>query len=357
MRRPEPLPSWDELVAIGREHGIAHLGVAPAAVMERARGALHERKAAGLHAGMQFTYRDPDRATDATRVVAGARSIVVAARSYLADEEPERPSGVQARVARYAWVDHYAPLRAGLRAIARRLKRSDERAVVLADENAMVDREAAVLAGLGWSGKNANVLLPGVGSWFVLGTVVTTADLAATGPPVADGCGSCRRCLDGCPTGAIVAPHVVDANRCLAWSLQRPGTFPLDQREVLGDRFYGCDDCQEVCPPTVRLGHREVVPLRSDPAAEGDVEAWVDVVAVLESDDAALVERYGRWYLADRDPRWWRRNALVVLGNVADPDDERARSVVERYRAGADPLLAEHADWAARRLDARRTAP
>jgi epoxyqueuosine reductase len=118
-----------------------------------------------------------------------------------------------------------------------------------------------------------------------------------------------------------------------------------------------------VCPPTVRLGRRHTVDLSAGDVPSGDlsagaapVQAWVDVLDVLDDTDDDLLARYGRWYLAKRDPRWWRRNALVVLGNVGDPADGRTRRVVERYRAGADPLLAEHADWAARRLDARRAA-
>src|SRR6185295_8008395 len=103
-----------------------------------------------------------------------------------------------------------------------------------ADDNSLVDREAAYLAGLGWYGKNANLLLPGQGSWFVLGSVVTDAPLPVAAAPATDGCGGCRRCLDGCPTGAIVAPGVVDARRCLAWLEQRPGPFPVEFRAALG---------------------------------------------------------------------------------------------------------------------------
>src|SRR5690606_28594835 len=142
------------------------------------------------------------------------------------------------RVARYARADHYGELRAALRAVAGELKAAGWRARVLADDNALVDREAAYRAGLGWYGKNANLLLPGRGSWFVLGSVVTDAPLARTAEPVADGCGACTRCLDGCPTGAIVAPGVVDARRCLAWLLQVEGPFPREHRVVLGDRLY-----------------------------------------------------------------------------------------------------------------------
>jgi epoxyqueuosine reductase len=356
VRRPEPLPTWEEIVDVAATHGISRLGVASATVLDRARRELHRRKAAGLHAGMEFTYRNPDRSTDPDRAVPGARSIIVAARPYLADREPARPEGTHARVARYAWVDHYAPLRAGLRDIAAAIKRAGHRAVAFADDNAIVDREVAHLAGLGWFGKNANLLLPGAGSYFVLGSIITTAEYPAS-EPVPDGCGTCRRCLDGCPTGAIVAPGVVDANRCLAWLVQQPGTFPVEFREALGDRLYGCDDCQEVCPPAVRLGPRHAIDL-DDQADE--VQAWVDVLDLLDVDDDTLLARHGRWYLAGRDPVWWRRNALVVLGNTGDPRDDRTRRTIARYRAHDDPLLREHADWAAARLgisDDTRSTP
>ena len=347
MRRPDPLPTWDEIVAIGAEHGITHLGVAPAAVLERARAALHQRKAAGLHGGMGFTYRNPDRSTDPQRAVRGARSIIVAARPYRAVDEPPAPPGPQARIGRYAWVDHYAPLREGVWAIARRLRRADHRAVPFADDNSIVDREVAHLAGVGWFGKNANILLPGAGSFFVLGSVVTTAEYPP-GAPLADGCGACRRCLDGCPTAAIVAPAVVDARRCLAWLVQQPGSFPVEFRRALGDRLYGCDDCQEVCPPSVVRGRPHRIALAQPP------QAWVDVLDLLDATDDDLIERHGHWYLADRDPRWWRRNALVVLGNVGDPQDERTRRTIDRYRAGPDTVLAEHAAWAATEIAGRR---
>lgn len=346
VRRPEPLPSWAELTELAGEHGIDHLGVAPASVLDRALRVLNERKAAGLHAGMGFTYRNPERSTDPQRAVPGARSIIVGARPYRATDEPPRPAGVQARVARYAWVDHYQPLRQGLREIAHRLRRSGVKAVAFADDNSIVDREVAHLAGVGWFGKNANILIPGAGSFFVLGSVVTTAEYPVA-EPAGDGCGTCRRCLDGCPTRAIVAPGVVDANRCLAWLVQQPGTFPVEYRRALGDRLYGCDDCQEVCPPTVRLGERHRIDLH-----EGDErpQAWVDVLDLLAASDDELIERHGRWYLADRDPTWWRRNALIVLGNTADPADERVRSTLRDYAAHPSPVLREHAIWAATTL-------
>jgi epoxyqueuosine reductase len=323
--------------------GLDALGIADAAPFDATRVVLRDRRAAGLHGGMAFTYRNPERSTSPARVVTDARSIVVGAHRYRQADEPA-PGRPAAAVARYARSDHYAVLRAGLDAVATRLRRDGWRAVVVADDNAMVDRAAAVRAGLGWYGKSSNVLLEGRGSWFVLGSVVSDAALPPNEREVADGCGACTRCIDACPTGAIVASGVVDARRCLAWLVQRPGSFPVEHRAALGGRLYGCDDCQEVCPPN-RADDRRNPP----PIAEHD-GAWVDLVSLLDASDDELMARHGRWYIPNRDPRYLRRNALVALGNVgsrADPDVVR---VLERYRVADDELLAEHAAWATMQL-------
>ena len=190
MRRPEPVPSVGELRAIGHEHGIEHLGVAPAAVLERARQrAPRPPRAPASPPG----WRSPTATPTARPTRSGPSPAPGRSSSAPAPTSPTTnrrgPPGPQARVARYAWVDHYAPLRAGLRAIAHRLRASGHRAVAFADDNSIVDREVAHLAGLGWFGKNANLLLPGAGSWFVLGCVVTTAELPAgrAGRPTAAG--------------------------------------------------------------------------------------------------------------------------------------------------------------------------
>ncbi len=340
---PSAVESYTALVCrVGLDAGLARVGVASAEPFVESRLALETRKAAGLHGGMQFTYRNPTRSTDPSATLPGVRSLVVGALAYAVDE-PEAPqSGPHGRVARYAITDYYASLRAALAQVADRLSADGWQARVVADDNALVDRAAAHRAGIGWFGKNANLLAPGHGSWFVLGSVLTDAVLTPAEAPVADGCGACTRCIDRCPTQAIVAPGVVDARRCLAWLVQAKGSFPLEFREALGDRLYGCDVCQEVCPAGRRAGD-------GDRLADDD-QTWVSLVELLTLSDAELLERYGRWYIAERDPRYLRRNALVVLGNVGDPSNPEVADLISRYGASDDPMLREHAEWAAGRL-------
>jgi len=369
-----------ELRRIGLEAGLDRFGVTDASVLDRARAAIDHRLTTGLADTMGFTFRNPERSTDPGRAVRDARSVIVGALSYQVGEEIDASSsvrnpsavmpsevvpadgvradgvradgvsadgvsadGVTARVARYARADFYGPLRSALREVARKLRSDGFRAVVFADENDLVDREVAWRAGLGWFGKNANLLLPGAGSWFVLGSVVTTAELPVAATPAPDGCGTCRACFDACPTGAIVADGVIDARRCLAWLVQRTGIFPFEHRVALHDRIYGCDDCQDSCPPTVRLGGRHRTDVAVDPA--------IDALELLEADDARVLEICDRWYIAGRDPRWIRRNALLVVANVAPtPVNDRVRAVLRRYLVGDDRLLQAHALWAAIRL-------
>jgi epoxyqueuosine reductase len=390
----------DAIVALGLSSGLTAVGIADAGVFEETRSTLFERKGRGLNGDMQFTYRNPERSTDPSRILSGARSLVVGAWSYR-HREPQRvpvrflqtdpsgpvaPSGSPAasdspavsdspaapnphalarpsipsqpphssrpagQVARYARADHYASLRLSLAPIAEHLRGLGWRATVVCDDNALVDRAAAHRAGLGWFGKNSLMLLPEQGSWFVLGTVVTDAPLGPTSPsdPAAhaQGCGTCSRCQTACPTGALVEPGVLDARRCLAWLVQAPGSFPEQYRRALGNRIYGCDDCQQVCPIN-RLVDRRDPPQE----ATADEEPWIDLLDLLSSTDEDLMAAHGRWYIADRDPRYLRRNALVALGNVGDGHDLATEQTLRHWLGVRDPMLVEHAQWAARELD------
>jgi len=330
----------DSLLAVGSSAGLDAIGVAGAHPFDDVRREIERRRDEGLHGGMQFTFRNPTRSTDPTRILAGARSLVVGARRTPAARLAEVGAG-RMRIAAYARHDHYADLRASLQVVAERLRSDGWLAIVVADDNSLVDRAAAVRAGVGWWGRNANVLVPGRGSWFVLGSVVTDAPLTPS-TPLNDGCGTCRQCLDGCPTGAILDNGVIDARRCLAWLVQAPGPIPREFREALGGRLYGCDDCQEVCP----VGRPE----RTTDGRE-DLRADVESSDVLDATDDELLERFGRWYIAERDPRYLRRNALVALGNTGSGTDPDVVRRMRRALDDPDPLIRSHAVWAAGRLD------
>ena len=338
----------DLVHAAGRGNGLDEVGCTDVAIFPEVRRSLERRRDAGQHAGMSFTFRNPARSTDPTRLLREARTLVVGARGYL-EARPDRPEGPVAAVARYAWRDHYAELRVGLDAMADVLRRHGHRAAVFVDDNALVDRAAAHRAGIGWWGRNSNLLVPGSGSWFVLGSVVTDAALPVAAAPVADGCRTCTRCVTACPTGAILDDGVIDARRCLAWLVQDVGVFPRQHRIALGDRIYGCDDCQEVCPP----GRRDVTGAdQGAPTVDAAPDAWVSVLELLDPSigDDDLLARFGRWYIPQRDPRHLRRNALVVLGNVGDASDPVQRATLRRWCDDDDELLRAHAVWAAARL-------
>jgi epoxyqueuosine reductase len=385
----------------GEEAGLAAVGIAPATPMEATRRILEERKAAGLSADMQFTYRNPARSTDPGRALTDAAALVVGAWPYAeasqggangsesaasagAPAPSDRPQG---RVARYARRDYYQDLRTALGELAALLTDAGWRARVVADDNALVDRAVAERSGLGWFGKNSNILLPGRGSWFLLGSVITDAPLRPS-DPVPDGCGSCRRCLPSCPTGALVAPGVLDARKCLAWLLQATGVFPFEYRVALEGRVYGCDDCQDACPAN-RLAARMATdghpgrsaerseqpmvpvpgapvhggpipegpvpggPIPERPIHDGPIQVWlpaegaeVDLLELLSASDESLLARYGRWYIPQRDPRYLRRNALVALGNVADGRQSQVAERLAHYLDHPDELLRAHAVWA-----------
>ena len=353
------------LLAIGRESGLDACGICSARPFDEARRALEDGLDAGRDAGMQFTYRNPGRSCDPARSLPGARALFVGAKGYgrtprTRNREETRPPRPAGSVAMYSWSDHYRVLRNALCGIAERLSQEGWRAKVLVDDNALVDRAAAVRAGIGWYGKNTNVLVPRHGSLFVLGSVVTDAPIEVAEPlaterptpgdsrtpgPVVDGCGPCKRCVEACPTGALDGSGHLDGRRCLAWLLEAPGMFPRALRAAAGSRIYGCDDCQDACPVNLVAFRR-----RPPPPADDDSLDEVDLLALLDAGDEELLDRFGRWYIPKRDPSHLRRNALIALGNSADPSSpEVVRALVGALRH-QEPVVRAHAVWAAARL-------
>jgi epoxyqueuosine reductase len=315
-----------EVRRLAAELGLDAVGVARAEPYDETERHIRERRARGLFGRLRFTIAQPEVSCHPERLLPDARSVVSAALCYYAPE-PERAAG-DGRLPRYAWSDGYAELREKLDALGRSL---DAPYRVLVDANQHVDREAAARSGVGFYGKNTLLITRRHGSWVVLGTLVTAAELEPTEPMDA-GCGSCTRCIDACPTGALDEPGVLDATRCLSYWTQVPEPIPTAYREALGAQVYGCDICQDVCPWNRGVEKRRA----GDPPGSG---AHVDLVSWLD-----------RLYVPRNDPRWLRRNALVAAGNVGD---ERTRDAVDRIANGDDDLLAEHARWALERLEAR----
>jgi epoxyqueuosine reductase len=320
--------------------GLAGFGICETAPFEDTRRALEEAVDSGRSGLLKFTFSDPATAADPSRSFPWARSLLVGAHRYAPDSgNPGPPTPGTGRVARFAVEDHYAPLRTALEAIASMMRAEGHRAEVLVDDNRLVDRAAAVRAGVGWWGKSSMVLVPGSGPWVLLGSVITDAALQVDTPMRRD-CGTCDACIPACPTGAIVAPGVLDARRCLAHWAQAPGSIPIELREPMGDRIYGCDDCLEACPP----GHRAI-----SGGSEG--RGRVDLMSLLGSDDRTLLRRYQRFYVPRNDPRYLRRNALIALGNTGGEDSV---GVLAGFAGHRDPMLREHAAWALERVGGAR---
>ncbi|MDQ2983734.1 MAG: tRNA epoxyqueuosine(34) reductase QueG [Actinomycetota bacterium] len=329
----------EELEHLGDRVGLDVVGAAPVTAYAETERHIRERRARGLFADMRFTMAQPEISCHPETLLAGARSVVSAALCYYADDDSPPPGA--GRLPRYTRWDAYAALREKLEALGRELGGACR---VLVDANQHVDREGAARSGVGFYGKNTLIITPRFGSWVVLGTLITDAELEAT-PPLGLDCGSCTLCIEACPTGALDEPGTVDSTRCLSYWTQSREPFPEHYRAALGDQVYGCDICQDVCP-----WNRGIEKRRAGKPAPAEAEPHVSLVDWLQADDDDLRRRYERLFIPRNDPRYLRRNALVAAGNAGEEDEVQA---VARHASGADELLREHAEWALGRMRSR----
>ena len=292
------------------------------------------------HAGtMAYLERGRDKRVAPDRVLPGARSVVACALSYHQGSTAAGPAGV----ARYAWGDDYhALMEARLRALADTIVRlapgSTARAYV--DTGPLLERDLAARAGLGWIGKNTMLLHPGLGSFFFIGTILTTAELEPDAP-LADRCGTCTRCLDACPTNAFVGPYVLDARRCIAYlTIEHRGPIPVELRSGVGTWVFGCDVCQDVCPWNRRAavtGEGAAFAARGHPP----------LAALLLLDEAAYRDGFRGSPLKRARREGLARSAAVALGNGGAAD---ALPALGAALGHADPVVRGHAAWALGRL-------
>ncbi len=328
-----------ELRRLAEELEIDVVGASPVSAYTDTERHIRERRQRGLFADMRFTMARPEISCHPEALLEDARTVVSAALCYYAEGPPAVPG--EGRLARYTWRDGYAELRRKLVALGERLGTPHR---VLVDANQHVDREAAARAGVGFYGKNTMLITRRHGSWVVLGTLITQADIDSTAPLELD-CGSCRLCIDACPTGALDDPGTLDATKCLSYWTQAPAAIPEPYRAELGDQVYGCDICQDVCP-----WNRGIEKRRAGERPHPDAEPVVSLVDWLEADGEELVRRYDRLYVPKNDPRYLRRNALVALGNTGGAEH---RAVAAAWLDDPDPLMREHAEWAVDRLAER----
>jgi epoxyqueuosine reductase len=329
----------DELSRLGAELGLDVVGAATAEPYARTEREIRERRSHGLFADMRFTMARPEVSCHPERLLAGARSVVSAAWCYYTPGLEPGPD--EGRLPRYTWTDAYTELRTRLDELGRRLGGEYR---VLVDSNDHVDREGAVRAGVGFYGKNTMVITRAHGSWVVLGTLVTGVEIEPT-PALELDCGSCRLCIDACPTGALDEPGVLDASRCLSYWTQAPAPIPDEYRARLGSMVYGCDICQDVCP-----WNRGIEKRRQERRPTEDATPNVSLREWLTQDSEELVQELDRLYVPRNDARWLRRNALVAAGNVGSPD---LADAVSGYVDDDDPMLRETAGWALARLAER----
>ena len=328
-----------ELSRLAADVGLDVVGAAPAEPYEATERHIRERRERGLFADMRFTMARPEVSCHPELLLEGARTVVSAALCYYAPGPVT--GGDEGRLPRYAWRDAYADLRARLTELGERLGGAYR---VLVDANDHVDREGAVRAGIAFYGKNTLAITRRFGSWVVLGTLVTDLEIEPS-PALELDCGSCRLCIDACPTGALDEPGVLDSTKCLSYWTQAPEPIPEGYRAELGDSVYGCDICQDVCP-----WNRGIERRRQDVAPPADATPVVSLVDWLERAGDELVAEVDRLYVPRNDARWLRRNALVAAGNVGTPELVPA---VERYVGDDDPILHETAVWALERLSER----
>ena len=299
-----------------------------------------------------YVLRRLDERVDPRTLMPEVRSVVAVALAFDEPDASPEPAG-SLRVARYARGDDYHDvLTDRLRALASALEAWSDTALVAriyVDTGPVLERHFAARAGLGWIGKNTMLIHPSHGSHLLLGVLLTDLPLEADAPEP-DHCGTCRACLDACPTDAFVEPHVLDATLCLSYAtIEDPGPIPESLREAQGGWLFGCDVCQDVCPFNQRRGRA----LPPDPLGLRDRlaprDAWREpgLEWVLGLDEEAWQSATRRSAVRRAKRRGLLRNALVVAGNRGDAS---LRPLVERHARGDDPVLAEHARWALARL-------
>lgn len=306
----------------------------------------------GCHGEMGYLERNAHKRVDPQLVVNGARSVISLASAYSgfsharsddadasASASGSAPHGVIARYARFA--DYHDVLGERLKALTEYLDeiaKVEARSLWYVDTGPILERDLAQRAGLGFIGKHTNLISRRLGNWIFLSEIITTADLASD-EPEKNRCGTCSACIASCPTGAITKPFHLDSRRCISYlTIELKGSIPEELRPAIGDRIYGCDDCLAACPWN-RFA-REGSLMKQSARPDFDQPALLEL---LELDPAGFKARFRGTPMLRTKRRGILRNVCVALGNVGD---DSALPALRRAAEDAEPLIAEHAQWA-----------
>ncbi len=328
-----------------RELGFQQIGVSDID-LEQAESRLQAWLRAGYHGRMDYMARHGTRRSRPTDLVPGTLRIITARMDYL-PEAQDTAIGLldderRAYVSRYALGrDYHKVLRSRLRALARRIGASvgEFGYRVFVDSAPVLEKPIAEKAGLGWIGKHTNLINRDAGSWFFLGELYTDLPLPVDTGEVSH-CGSCRACIDVCPTGAIVAPYQLDARRCISYlTIELRESIPTEFRKAVGNRIYGCDDCQLFCPWNkfaTRSSEPDFAPRHElDDVSLVELFAW-DEATWLRKTEGSAIRRIGY--------ERWLRNVAVALGNAKTTP--AVVDALNKRRNSDSKLVAEHVQWA-----------
>jgi len=339
-----------------RQLGFEVVGVTSVAPLARDEKAFREWCVSGFAAGMDYMTRSPQMHAQPQLLAPWSVSLITLAVNYYAAAPEFEHEHLYGRVARYAWGrDYHEVVKPRLAALAAEIERLAARplhARCFVDAVPLLERAAAARAGLGFFGKNTNLLQSSRGSWFFLAEILVDLDLPADPRDVRVSCGSCRRCLDACPTEAFEGPYVLDSRRCISYlTIENKGVIPRELRKGLGEWIFGCDVCQDVCPFN-RFSSDTLWPELRPEAGAGPRLDLVELLSI--ATDAEFRARFRGTPLTRPKRKGLLRNAAVVAANVGCT--AAVPALVELVEHDPEPLIRSHSLWALSQLDPKRAA-
>ncbi len=345
---PDPVELAERIRTWARELGFAATGICDADLAEEEPRLLAWLQQ-GMHGEMEWMQRHGTLRSRPRELVPGTRRIISVRMDYLPPQAADARTVLED--ARLGYVSRYALGRDYHKLMRKRLQKLAERIAaavgpfgyrVFVDSAPVLEKAIARRAGLGWVGKHSNVLSREAGSWFFLGEIYTDLELPVDAP-VSDHCGDCTACIDTCPTDAIVAPGTVDARRCISYlTIEHPGAIPEPLRPALGNRIYGCDDCQLVCP-----WNRFANPAATDDFAPRHGLDAPKLVELFTWDEATFLQRLEGSPIRRIGHERWLRNIAVALGNA--PADPAVADALRQHADHPSALVREHVIWARQR--------